>query len=119
MIYVLENGRIYRTTDTGKPYVTGEYPSGGIHIAMLLESGRWGYLDNSPDTETVTELMRALARLRPMDLTAALERLRVNEPEVCAKIAELRAKFTPLRLAYIAEPPYSNAVRLPTPGLGG
>ena len=63
--HALENGRTYRISDTGQPYVKGEYPSGGFHIEALLSSGAWSYIDNSPDLECVENFLRGVALLPP------------------------------------------------------
>ena len=64
-LHTLPNGRSYRVSDTGREYESGEYPTGGLHIAVQLPSGQWGYIGNSPDAECVRNFLRAAARLTP------------------------------------------------------
>ena len=63
--HTLRNGRRYRVTDTGKPYRPGEYPSGGLHVAVWLKSQQWGYIDHAPNAECVQNFLRHAARLPP------------------------------------------------------
>lgn len=64
-VHTLENGRIYKIEDTGREYVGGEYPSGGLLITTKLNSGNWSYIDNSPDYVCVKNFLRHAALLTP------------------------------------------------------
>lgn len=64
-LHTLPNGRTYRIADTGRPYMAGEYPEGGLHIAVRLSSGMWSYIDNAPDAECARNFLKAAARLPP------------------------------------------------------
>jgi hypothetical protein len=61
----MANGRTYQVIDTGRPFVDGEYPSGGFVINVLLPSGEWSFIDNAPDETRVQNYLRAAARLPP------------------------------------------------------
>lgn len=63
--HTLPNGRQYRIIDTGKPYVGGEYPSGGLRILVWLnKADGWAYLDNSPDETTARAFLATATQLR-------------------------------------------------------
>ena len=61
-IVTLDNGRTYRIINTGQPYVSGEYPTGGFVIQTWLPTGIWSYIDNSPDMECVEQFLRLAAK---------------------------------------------------------
>lgn len=63
VVVKLSNGRTYRHCNTDKPYVGGEYPSGGIIVSLLTINGNWFYLDNSPTYNTLIQMYDGLARL--------------------------------------------------------
>ncbi len=69
--HTLPNGRTYRIRDTGKPYMGGEYPSGGLLIlawsaATPEKEARWLYIDNSPDEECARAFLEGAVRLAPL-----------------------------------------------------
>lgn len=63
-VHEFSNGRRYKVTDSGKPYVRGEYPTGGYLITVWSRTAQmWQYIDNSPDLECVANFLRAAAQL--------------------------------------------------------
>jgi hypothetical protein len=68
--HVCKNKRRYQIFETGTEYVDQEYPTGGFVIYNWIPTspttGNWCYLDNSPDTETLTAFLTALDRLPPV-----------------------------------------------------
>lgn len=58
----LPNGKCFKIVDTGKPYVDGEYTSGGIAIYRKNPDGLFIWLDNSPDMECVQAFLRMASR---------------------------------------------------------
>lgn len=66
MDYELKNGRRYRVTDTGQPYVGGEYPSGGLLIRGWNPSRQdWDFIDHSPSQQCVDHFLTAAEKLGP------------------------------------------------------
>lgn len=66
-IKTLSNGRKYRLTDTKKPYLQGEYTSGGIKVCawepkLNKGQGLWVYIDNFRDAETVNSFLAMMGR---------------------------------------------------------
>lgn len=73
--HALPNGRRYRITDTGAPYVPGEYPKGGIEIRSWDDRAnppRWLFIDYSPDEEAARGFLRMAASLQPLTPTETL-----------------------------------------------
>jgi len=63
-LHTFSNGRTYKVVDTHKPFVDGEYPTGGFLISTLLtRSGEWSFVDYAPDEESVQSFLRAAAKL--------------------------------------------------------
>jgi hypothetical protein len=70
-VHTLPNGRRYKITDTGQPYLSGEYPQGGLHIATWEPrlndgAGDWVYIDNAPDETCARDFLRLAAQLAPL-----------------------------------------------------
>jgi hypothetical protein len=68
-VITLPNDRVYRLHYTKQPYVSGEYPTGGIIIqawepSMNSGTGGWSFIDNSPDEECVNNFLKAMERLK-------------------------------------------------------
>jgi hypothetical protein len=64
-IHTLSNGRIYMLSDRG-PYISGEYPSGGVHIVAWeprCNGGQWVYIDYAPDEECARAFLDHARRL--------------------------------------------------------
>jgi hypothetical protein len=69
--HTLSNGRVYKLTDTGKPFVQGEYLSGGVVITAWEPrsnngEGAWILIDYSPDMPTAIGFLRLAQRLSPL-----------------------------------------------------
>ena len=63
-IHILPNGRVYKVRNTLEAYKNGEYPSGGFLITTLFRlPDEWLFIDYSPDEESVTNYLKAAARL--------------------------------------------------------
>ena len=63
--HTLANGRKYKLADTGREYVGGEYPDGGIWIGSWcdeLEEPRYLWISYAPDEECAREFLRLVAR---------------------------------------------------------
>jgi len=55
----------YIVINTNKPYVDGEYPSGGFEIYLLSAfpgSEKELYIDSSPDWESVSNFVKMVSR---------------------------------------------------------
>ena len=58
----MKPSRKYIVIDTKKPYLEGEYPSGGFEIYLLdPDNDKRHYIDNSPDRECLHTFFKAIS----------------------------------------------------------
>lgn len=66
--YNFDNGRKYLVSDTHKPYVDGEYPSGGYLVKTWSNTcNEWVFSSYAADEETLRYYLNGLKRLSPQN----------------------------------------------------